>query len=217
MVESVGTQSFLSHRAHFADDRMAGSVPVWNHGTKEPSEDRVQNANALIGSDKNVKKAPAPSLSFGELLDVVNPLHHLPVVGGVYRHITGDEISSVARIVGGGLYGGGIGVAASLVNAAMEEHSGKDLVGNILDAGKPTTIFTPVEESRTAGLSVKAEEAPVEAVRIAEVIEKPAQAPLKQAVDTNDIIESLPPQKPITKIVMAEKMPPSEQRWHFNT
>ncbi|MEP4884867.1 MAG: hypothetical protein ABJ215_00715, partial [Alphaproteobacteria bacterium] len=39
---------------------------------------------------------------FSTLLDIVNPLQHIPLVSSLYREITGDEISPSARIVGGG-------------------------------------------------------------------------------------------------------------------
>lgn len=64
------------------------------------------------------------SLTFADLLDVVNPLHHIPVVGDLYREMTGDSISPQAKIAGGGLYGGPIGLATSVAAVAYEEISG---------------------------------------------------------------------------------------------
>ncbi|HEU0095775.1 MAG TPA: hypothetical protein VFQ52_04930, partial [Rhizomicrobium sp.] len=43
---------------------------------------------------------------FNHVLDVVNPLQHLPVVGTLYRAITGDKIGAVEKIAGDTLYGG---------------------------------------------------------------------------------------------------------------
>ncbi len=60
-------------------------------------------------------------LSFADLLDVINPLHHLPVIGELYRSITGDTISAPARMAGGTIYGGPIGFVSSLVNTVVEE------------------------------------------------------------------------------------------------
>lgn len=70
--------------------------------------------------------------SFGDFLDVVNPLHHLPVVGAIYRSLTGDEIDPGAKVAGGTLYGGPIGLAAGVVNAMIEDHSGDDLGGHAM-------------------------------------------------------------------------------------
>lgn len=70
--------------------------------------------------------------SFWDLLDVVNPLQHIPVVGTLYRAITGDTIKAPARIVGGALFGGPIGAMASIANAIYEEASGRDVGATVL-------------------------------------------------------------------------------------
>lgn len=66
-------------------------------------------------------------LGFGDIVDTVNPLQHIPVVSTLYREITGDAISAGARIAGGGLFGGVLGLASSAVNAVVEAGTGKDL------------------------------------------------------------------------------------------
>lgn len=66
------------------------------------------------------------------VIDIINPLQHIPVISTMYRHLTGDELSPVARIAGGTLYGGPIGAAMGVVNAAVESSTGKDLGGNML-------------------------------------------------------------------------------------
>ena len=55
-------------------------------------------------------------LGFADLLDVINPLQHIPVIANLYRAITGDQISPPARMAGGTLFGGPIGFVSSLVN-----------------------------------------------------------------------------------------------------
>jgi hypothetical protein len=62
--------------------------------------------------------------TFDDLIDIINPLHHLPVVSTIYRAFTGDEISVHARALGGGLYGGPIGLLAAGATMAVEEASG---------------------------------------------------------------------------------------------
>lgn len=57
-------------------------------------------------------------LTFGDLIDVVNPLHHIPLLGNLYRKLTGDTIDPAIRVAGGALFGGPLGAgfaAASLV------------------------------------------------------------------------------------------------------
>lgn len=69
---------------------------------------------------------------FETLLDVINPLQHIPLVSTLYREITGDEISPKAQILGGGLFGGPIGLASASANAIFEQASGDDLMGHAL-------------------------------------------------------------------------------------
>ena len=72
-------------------------------------------------------------LSFlGGLLDVINPLQHLPVISTLYRHLTGDEISPMARIAGDTLYGGPIGAALGIANVVVEKSTGQDIGQNML-------------------------------------------------------------------------------------
>ena len=69
----------------------------------------------------------ADGFTFDDFLDVINPLHHLPVIGTLYRAITDDEIAPASRVVGGALFGGIAGFVAGLVNAVIEDETGSDL------------------------------------------------------------------------------------------
>ncbi len=133
--------------------RTAGTMPVW--GQPVPARQETQTRLASAAEEKNpltgnnsvlaLREDPAMTptsaateqttdddLSFSDLLDIVNPLQHLPVVGFVYRQVTGDTIKPMAQVIGGGLYGGLPGAAASMVNVAVEEATGKDIAGNML-------------------------------------------------------------------------------------
>lgn len=73
--------------------------------------------------------------NFGDILDIFNPLQHVPIVSTIYRSYTGDDIGMVPRILGGAMFGGIIGslygmisgVASSLVNAILDANTGKDM------------------------------------------------------------------------------------------
>ena len=67
---------------------------------------------------------PDAEFTFNDLIDIINPLQHLPVVSTIYRAITGDEISTHARAIGGGLYGGPLGMLAAGAIMAIEEAAG---------------------------------------------------------------------------------------------
>jgi hypothetical protein len=78
---------------------------------------------------------------FKSVLDVVNPLQQLPVVGSIYRNATGESISTFARLAGGALMGGPMGLAAAAVNAAIEMMTGNDLSGHLMAAAGG--VFSP--------------------------------------------------------------------------
>ncbi len=69
---------------------------------------------------------------FGDLLDIVNPLQHLPLISTLYRDLTGDDIGPAARVLGGALFGGPIGAAVSVASAVVDEATGDDLGGHML-------------------------------------------------------------------------------------
>lgn len=62
------------------------------------------------------------------IVDVINPLQHIPFISQVYRSIADDPISAGANIVGGGLFGGVIGAAASAVTAMIEGVNGEPVL-----------------------------------------------------------------------------------------
>ncbi len=100
------------HRPEDLDDMSDQSVP-----------DKTDQS--LFGKD---------GMTFGDLLDIVNPLQHIPIVSTIYRAITGDEISPGARMVGGAVFGGPIGLGIAIVNAAVEASTGEDIGDTILTA-----------------------------------------------------------------------------------
>lgn len=90
--------------------------------------------------------APRPAgkngkgFSFADLIDVINPLQHIPVVSSLYRRITGDEMGNSARIAGGALFGGVIGLATSVADAIVDKATGSDIGDHVMTAmfGKDT-------------------------------------------------------------------------------
>lgn len=72
--------------------------------------------------------------TFGDLLDIVNPLQQLPIVGSIYRAVTGDTISAASRMAGGALLGGPLGFVMSAVNAGLDAATGADAGGHVLAA-----------------------------------------------------------------------------------
>jgi hypothetical protein len=70
-------------------------------------------------------------LTFGEVLSDLNPLQYLPIVGTIYRAVTGDTIPQPLREAGSlavsGVLGGPVGVATNLAILAFEKLTGVDL------------------------------------------------------------------------------------------
>lgn len=69
---------------------------------------------------------------FHHVLDVINPLQHLPVVGTLYRAITGEHIGPIEKIAGDGLYGGIWGAATAAADVAFEQLTGKSVEDTVL-------------------------------------------------------------------------------------
>lgn len=67
------------------------------------------------------------SLGFADFIDIINPLQHLPVIGTLYRELTGDTMSETARMAGGVVWGGPAGLVGALANTITERESGGDL------------------------------------------------------------------------------------------
>jgi hypothetical protein len=70
--------------------------------------------------------------SFATVLDIVNPLQHIPVVSTVYQKLTGDVASPGADLVGGALFGGPIGLAVAAVDTSIKGETGKSVGGHVL-------------------------------------------------------------------------------------
>ena len=75
--------------------------------------------------------------SFGDVIDIVNPLQHLPVISKYYREMTGDDCSEGSKTIGdlgfGALFGGVLGVAGAVGNSALRHETNKDMSEHIID------------------------------------------------------------------------------------
>ncbi len=122
--------------------RMGGSVPAWVK--PDTAQDEITDNFVGLGTvNPSFKSALSyqvqePSRSedeefgFYDLLDMINPLQHIPLVNIAYRELTGDEIKSAPMVIGGAIFGGPVGAAGGLVNAIVKEETGKDIAGNAL-------------------------------------------------------------------------------------
>ena len=84
-------------------------------------------AGAAAAAKKPFSLFGEDGFSFADLIDIINPLQHIPLVSTLYRHLTGDVIDAAPRVLGGTLFGGPIGAIVSLINVFVEESTGKDM------------------------------------------------------------------------------------------
>jgi len=105
-----------------------------------------------------VKSAPSAGFSFKDLLDIINPLQHLPLISTIYRHLTGDTIGLPEKIAGDGLYGGMVGLACSVGDAVFQQITGKSVGDTVYDfvmGDDKTGVATgPISISPAASLSI---------------------------------------------------------------
>ena len=101
----------------------------------------------------------ADGLTFGDLIDTLNPLEHIPIVSTLYDAITGSKPSTAAKLAGGALLGGPVGFFASLAGVVFESATGSSVeetaIAMITGGGKeaPTQLasndatLTPVSSN----------------------------------------------------------------------
>ncbi len=136
----------------------------------------------LVGSSFSIHSAPAvpasgpvqaaPAkhpFSFGDFLDIVNPLQHLPVVGTLYRAITHDTIDTPEKLVGDALYGGPLGLLSSLADTGFQAATGRSFGETVL------SWFTGGHETTAVGTEVAKADTPA-------ATSTPAPAPAEQAL-----------------------------------
>lgn len=90
-----------------------------------------QESSSIFGED---------GFTFGDIIDIINPLQHIPVVNSIYRKITGDIIAPAMQIAGDALFGGPIGAAVSIAKEAIKSQFSPDKPEQDESAINPATI-----------------------------------------------------------------------------
>lgn len=121
MSVSATTHTFITHD-HWSMDM----------GNIHPAKTAEAKDGETGGKGKELTAFAEDEPSFWDVLDVINPLQHIPIVNTIYRELTGDQIGVAARLAGGTLFGGPIGFAAAAVNSAIESETGQDAGGHLL-------------------------------------------------------------------------------------
>lgn len=135
---------------------IGSSLPLLSHGLRQ-----APDAGPPLREDEAV---PMPvEISFGDFLANLNPLHHIPVVGWVYRQVTGESVNPAFRALGGFLLGGPVGAIIAAVSAIAES-----LFSNAPDggAGGAVAAAAPTQSVAMAATVPRAAAALVEAVPV---------------------------------------------------
>ena len=130
----------------------------------------AERAARAPGEDPSIAAAwGEDGFTFGDLLDLINPLQHLPIISTLYRKFTGDEIAAGPRLLGGGLFGGVLGVASAALGVAVEAATGKDIGEHVLalfdgDSEDAGTVAIACATPRTGVVTLAADAPPAAAL-----------------------------------------------------
>jgi hypothetical protein len=101
-----------------------------------------------------------------DVMEILNPLQHIPIVSVIYRQMTGDKIGPMERIAGDTLYGGVVGLVSSVANVAFEKLTGKDF-------GDTALAMLGLDEKPSTAVAANAVTAPTAVPQVADA--PPAQ------------------------------------------
>ena len=183
------------------------SVPDYAHGIKSSFlETMAERAHAarMAQATKTVQtvqvtpgataaQAGTHSTFLDDVLDVINPLQHIPVVSTLYRAATGDRIGDVERVAGDTLYGGLMGLGSSLANLIFKNVTGKDFGDTVLswlDGGDTASNPTAVAAASAPEMKIAAAE-PSMPPRSLTAPARANPAPAAMLADPNALIAAL--------------------------
>jgi hypothetical protein len=107
--------------------------------------------------------------NFRDVLDLINPLQHIPIIGNIYRSLTGDLAAPAIRIAGGALFGGALGAAFAAANVALKQVVRPDLEGGPLpETGTAIAARRDPGPSRSVGLVMNSHAFPLAAAVVKE-------------------------------------------------
>lgn len=170
-------------------DPWAGTAPAAGSASPPRAGAAAGGADA-DGEGEPFRLFGGDGLSFADVLDIVNPLQHVPVIGHLYRNVTGDSIDPGSRLLGGTLFFGPLGTVGAGVNVLVQHETGKDLGGHVaamfadddapveVAAGDASPGATPLAAAGTDGIGD--DEDPVSAWARDELAWAAAQAPISQ-------------------------------------
>lgn len=137
---SLDARRALDSNGEGRREKAVASIPRNGRSFAEIAE-RIEGKKSADPSASDQQKKTADSqrsslwqngdFSFADLLDIINPLQHIPIVATIYRHMSGDTLGMAPRVIGGALWGRLGGLVAGVANAVVEWFTGKDIGDHI--------------------------------------------------------------------------------------
>ena len=193
------------------------SIP--NRGARAPDTDRAlsfpevaakiadEQARDLEADPGTITPKPVKGFAlweqeefgFRDLIDIINPLQHIPIVATLYRHMTDDKIGALPRVIGGALWGRLGGFVSGLVNAFVDWFTGKDIGDHVYSAlfGDPGdgTKETAVAQAAKGALSAAVTEPA--APKLVAVPLEPSPEPVPETIRVKEPVQSLNSKAPV--------------------
>lgn len=137
-------------------------VPKPNFASREV--EAVTDSRRYTQFDRTATHAgEATDFDFGDFLDMINPLQHIPGVSAIYRAVTGEEIHPVSRVTGDLMYGAAMGGATLMISAIgaiadtlIQTQTGQSIGGNAVswlfgpDGEEPATQLAEADKPEAA-------------------------------------------------------------------
>jgi len=128
-------------------------------GTIIPTKPTVEQAGLLVAKPETPSESfwGEDGFTFGDIVDAINPLKHIPVISSIYNELTkveGEpEISKGSKMLGGTLFGlGFVGLISSFVSDVFETTTGDSIGGHILSFLRgESTPTTAIAATKGAG------------------------------------------------------------------
>lgn len=105
---------------------------------------RAEPATSVAKAEGGEKKESF----FQHILDVINPLQHLPIIGTIYRAATGERLDPVEKIAGDALYGGLWGAVTAVADVAFEAITGKSVEDTVMAWFKGGSSSRPIATAK---------------------------------------------------------------------
>lgn len=103
---------------HIPQNGIAALVHASNNQPATNELSSNETTSSIFGED---------GFTFGDIIDIINPLQHIPIISSIYRKVTGDVIAPAMEIAGGALFGGPLGAAISVVTTTFKSQFQDDV------------------------------------------------------------------------------------------